>query len=252
MEGSGCKPLTIGRGAGCREEVRMVNGLKVGRWRRENEKKGEQRSKGIESTRDEEMRMRGACKMARAHNGVNWGAGASNARKDQAMGFGEEDGAVGWGREWALGHHLHRGEQRWTLDERPSQREKDSVLTEMEILVKDVQRDIATHPTQRSQTTSAGNYLIPIAEQTGEPHPSPIVYSCSPAYFDGLEVLDPLRSCDKQAGESSSRCFYKAKAYTVCYFTVNPTVSKSTYLSCLALRGKLRGCLALCMGNAEV
>lgn len=35
--------------------------------------------------------------------------------------------------------------------------------------------------------------------------------------FDGLEVLDPLQSCDKQAGESSSRCFYKAKAYTVLF-----------------------------------
>lgn len=105
-----------------------MNGLKVGRWRRENEKKGEQRSKGIESTRDGEMKMRGACKMARAHNGVSWWAGASNARKDQAMGFGEEDGVVGWARESGLGHHLRRGEQRWTLDERPSQkRERERV-----------------------------------------------------------------------------------------------------------------------------
>jgi hypothetical protein len=82
---------------------------------------------------------------------------------------------------------------------------------------KDVQRDIATHPTQRSQTTSAGNYLIPIAEQTGESHPSPIVLFMLSSLFDGLEVLDPLQSCDKQAGESSSRCFYKAKAYGVLF-----------------------------------
>jgi hypothetical protein len=122
MEGSGCNPLAIGRGAGCRGEERMVNGLKVGRWKRENEKKGGRRSKEIESTRDEGMRMRGACKMARAHNGVNWGADASNARKGREMGFGEEDGVVGWARGSALGHHLHRGEQRWTLDERPLER----------------------------------------------------------------------------------------------------------------------------------
>lgn len=83
----------------------------------------------------------------------------------------------------------------------------------MEILVKNVQRDIATHPIQRSQTTSAGNYLIPIAEQTGEPHPSPIIMLSS--LLDGLEVLDPLQSCDKQAGESSSRCFYKAVKFSV-------------------------------------
>ena len=90
----------------------MVNGLKVGRWKQENAKKGGWRSKGIESTRDEERGMRGGCKMARAHNGANWGAGASNARKGQEMGFGEEDGVVGWARGSALGNHLHRGEQR--------------------------------------------------------------------------------------------------------------------------------------------
>lgn len=106
----------------------MVNGLKVGRWKRENGKKGGRWSKGIgigiESTRDEEMRMRGACKMARAHNGVNWGAGASNARKGQETAFGEEDGVVGWARGSALGRHLHRGEQRWTLDGRPLKERK--------------------------------------------------------------------------------------------------------------------------------
>jgi hypothetical protein len=77
MEGSGCNSLAMGRGDGCRGEGRMVNGVKVGRWKRENAKKGGRWSKGIgigigiESTRDEEMRMRGTCKMARAHNGVN-------------------------------------------------------------------------------------------------------------------------------------------------------------------------------------
>jgi len=99
MEGSGCNSLAMGRGAGCRGEERMVNGVKVGRWKRENAKKGGRWSKGIEieieSTRDEEMKMRGACKMARAHNGVNWGAGPSNARTGQEMAFGEEDGVVG-------------------------------------------------------------------------------------------------------------------------------------------------------------
>ena len=60
--------------------------------------------------------MRGACKMAQAHDGVNRGAGASNARTGREMGFGEEDGVVGWAR---AGDHLHRGEQRWTLDGRP-------------------------------------------------------------------------------------------------------------------------------------
>jgi hypothetical protein len=70
--------------------------------------------------------------------------------------------------------------------------------------------------------------------------------------LDGLEVLDPLQSCDKQAGESSSRCFYKAKVYTVCYSTIYPVVSKSTYLSSLALRGKLGDSFPLCRGNAEV
>ena len=38
------------------------------------------------------MGMRGACKMARAHNGVHWRAGASKGR---GMAFGEEDGVVG-------------------------------------------------------------------------------------------------------------------------------------------------------------
>jgi len=52
---------------------------------------------------------------------------------------------------------------------------------------------------------------ISIAEQTGGPHPSPITFMLS-SLFDGLEVLDPLQSCKKQAGESSSRCFYKAEA----------------------------------------
>ena len=127
MEESGCNSLAIGRGAGCRGEERMVNGLKVGRWKRENGKKGGQWSKGIgvESTKDEEMRE--ACKMARVHNGVNLGAGASNARKGQEMGFDEEDGVDGWARGSALGDHLHRGEQRWTLGGRPSSRDKDSV-----------------------------------------------------------------------------------------------------------------------------
>jgi hypothetical protein len=106
----------------------MVNGLKVGRWKRESATKGGRWSKGIESTRDEEMRMRGACKMARAHNGVNWGAGASNARKGREMGFGEEDGVVGWARGSGLGDHLRRGEQRWTLDGMPLKEERESVL----------------------------------------------------------------------------------------------------------------------------
>lgn len=119
MEGTGCNSLAMGRGAGCRGVVKMVNEVKEGRWKRENAKKGGQWSKGIgiESTRDEGMRMRGACKMGRAHNGVNWVAGASNARKGQEMAFDEEDGVVGWAR---LGDHFHRGEQRWTLGGRPS------------------------------------------------------------------------------------------------------------------------------------
>jgi len=133
MEGSGCNSLAMARGAGCRGEERMVNGLKVGRWKRENAKKGGRRSKGIESRRDGEMRMRGACKMARAHNGVNWGAGASIARKGQAMGFGEEDSVVGWARGSALGHHLHKGEQRWTLGVRPLKESKTACETQMEI-----------------------------------------------------------------------------------------------------------------------
>jgi hypothetical protein len=127
MEGSGCNWLAMGRGAGCRGEERMVNGLKVGRWKQEKATKGGWWSKGIESTRDEEIRMRGACKMARAHNGVNWRAGASNARKGQETGFGEEGGVVGWARGSALGHHLHRGEQRWTLVGMPLKEQKDSV-----------------------------------------------------------------------------------------------------------------------------
>jgi len=114
----------------------MVNGVKEGRWKLENAKKGGRWSKGIESTRDEEMRMRGACKMARDHNGVNWGAGASNAKKGQEMAFGEEDGVVGWARGSALGHHLHRGEQRWTLGERPLKERETKLVTEMEIIVK--------------------------------------------------------------------------------------------------------------------
>jgi hypothetical protein len=66
-----------------------------------------------------------------------------------------------------------------------------------------------------SHTAVANNLLletlISIAEQTGGPHPSPIIFMLS-SLFDGLEVLDPLQSCNKQAGESSSRCFYKAGA----------------------------------------
>lgn len=73
----------------------MVNGLKVDKWKQENAKKGGRWSKGIESTRDEEMRTRGACKMVQAHNDANWKAGASNARKGQEMAFGEVDGVVG-------------------------------------------------------------------------------------------------------------------------------------------------------------
>lgn len=60
--------------------------------------------------------------MVRAHNGVNWGAGASDARKGREMGFGEVDSVVGWGRGSGLGNHLHKGEQRWRLDEMPLKR----------------------------------------------------------------------------------------------------------------------------------
>ncbi len=180
MEGSSCIPLAMGRGAGCREE-KMASGLKARRWKRENERKGGRLSKGIESTRDEEMRME-ACKMALAHNDVNSRAGASNARKGREMAFGEEVGVVVRARGLAQENHLHRGEQRWTLDERPLKERKVGDRNGNNNNRKDVQRDIATHPTQRSQTTSAGTYLISIAEQTGEPHPSPILYS-SPAYL---------------------------------------------------------------------
>lgn len=170
MEGSGCNPLAMERGAGCRGEERMVNGLKVDMLKRENVKKGGRRSKGIESTRDEEMGKKGACEVARAHYDVNRRVMASNAREGQEMAF-VEDGVVGWAR---LGYHPHIKEQRWTLGGMPlKERERCDKNGNIR---KDVQRDIATHPTQRSQTTSAGNYLIPIAEQTGEPHPSPIIY----------------------------------------------------------------------------
>ena len=175
MEGSGCNLLAMVRGAGCRGEERMVNVLKVGRWKLENGKKGGRWSKGIESTRDEETRMRGACKMARAHNGVKWGAGASKGRE---MEFGEEDGVVGWARGSALGNHLHKGEQRWTLDGRPLKRVERQLVTKMEIIAK---RKELYNETLRPILHSGHKQplletiLISIVEQTGEPHPSPII-----------------------------------------------------------------------------
>ncbi len=114
-EGSGCMPLAMGRGAGCRGEARMVSGLRVGRWKRENARKGGWWNKGIESTREG---MREACKIALVHNGVNSRAGARCA-EGQEMAFDEEVGVVRQAKGSAVGRHLHRGEQRWTLDGRP-------------------------------------------------------------------------------------------------------------------------------------
>jgi hypothetical protein len=230
----------------------MVNGLKVGRWKLVNAKKGGRRSKGIGSTRDGETRMRGACKMTRAHNGVNWGAGASNARKGQEMAFGEVDGVVGWARGSALGHHLHTGEQRWTLGGRPLKRERDSVLTEMEILVKMYNETL--RPILHS------GHKQPLLETISSPSPSkqvsrtqvPSFYSCSPAY------LTVSKSSTHSSPATNRRANHHRDAFTrlrrtVCYSTIYPAVSKSTYLSCLALRGKLGDwSCALCRGNAEV
>ena len=104
-----------------------MSGLKEGGWKRENEGKCEWWSKGIESTRDGEG-MRGACEVARAQEvaspGANSGAGAKCASQGQEMVFDEEGVVVGRVRGFAQAGHLHRGEQRWTLDGTPlSERE---------------------------------------------------------------------------------------------------------------------------------
>jgi hypothetical protein len=124
--------------------------------------------------------MRVACKVVQAQ-GACPEAGAKCASKGREMAFGEEDGVVEQARRLALADHLHRGEQRWTLGERPLI-ERETVRDRNGNNSKNVQRDIATHPTQRSQTTSCWKLFISIAEQTGGPHPSPII-SCSPAHL---------------------------------------------------------------------
>jgi len=90
----------------------------VGGWKRENVRKGEWWSKGIERRR--EMRMREACKLALAHSpqihGANSRAGAKCASQGQEMAFGEGDDVVGRAR---VADHLHRGEPRWILDGMP-------------------------------------------------------------------------------------------------------------------------------------
>ena len=118
--GCGCIPLAMARGAECRGEERKANGLKVGGWKQENERKCEWWSKGIGSTKDE-VRVRGACKLALARRGARQGAkeGAGAKCASQEMAFGEEDGVVGWVRGFAQVDHLHRGEPRWTLDGMP-------------------------------------------------------------------------------------------------------------------------------------
>ena len=241
--GCGCTSLETGRGAGCRGEVRRGSGLRVGGWKRENVGKGEWRSKGNENR---EMRMRVACKVVQAQ-GACPEAGAKCASKGRETAFGEEDGVVGRARRLALADHLHRGEQRWTLDERP--------LIERET-VRDRNGNNSNKCTTRhcdpSHTAVTNNLLLETlhlhrrTNRWAAPKSHRVLLS---SLFDGLEVLDPRQSCIKQAGESSSRCFYKAKVMG-CHSTNRPPVGKSTYLSRLALRGKL-GLGDLCRENAE-
>ncbi|KAI0286957.1 hypothetical protein BGY98DRAFT_942908 [Russula aff. rugulosa BPL654] len=78
----------------------------------------------------------------------------------------------------------------------------------------------------------------PLLETISSPSPSkqvsrtqvPSFYSCSPAYLTVSRSSTHSSPAIKQAGESSSRCFYKAKAHAVCQSTIYPAVSKSTYL----------------------
>jgi hypothetical protein len=227
--GCGCIPLAMARGAGCRGEERMASGLKEGGWKRENEGKCEWWSKGIESKRYGEG-MRGAYKVARAQEGAfpgaNSGAGAKCASQGQEMVFDEEDGVVGRVRGFAQADHLHRGEPRWTLDGTPL-RERETVCDRNGNNIR-----CTTRHCDPSHTAVTNNLLL---ETLSSPSPSkqvgrtqvPSFKIMLSSLFDGLEVLDPLQSCNNRRANRHRDAFTRLRHR--CHSMNCPAVEEHTH-----------------------